>query len=209
MDNKKIAKHIFFGLLIIIGWMVMYGVYYQAHKGEIAQKAKLAGLMQESQVLPEIQRPVKFSDCQIRGALPDPECTPGDIFNSIPLETICTHGYTKTVRNVSLATKKKVYAMYGIAYPPSRGSYEMDHLIPLALGGNNNIANLFPEAAQPKPGFKEKDVVEMYLYQEVCAGHINLGYAQATIAKDWLAVYTTLDQATITAIKNKYKSWAN
>ncbi len=208
---KKITRNIFIGISVVAVWLLMYGFYYQSRQGELAQKAKLAALLSATQSSTETQilPPVKFSDCHVNGPLPDPNCTPGDIFSDTPLDVMCAHGYTKTVRNVSLATKKKVYQMYGIAYPTVRGSYEMDHLIPLALGGNNNVANLFPEAASPAPGFKEKDVVEIYLYQQVCAGAINVGAAQLEIAKDWVAIYNTLDLQTIAQIKSKYKSWAN
>lgn len=205
----KTAKNILWGTLIVASWLVMYGAYYEAHKGEVAQKSRLAVLLTNRQSPPEIKEPVKFSDCHISGPLPDPECTPGEVFDQTSLETMCVSGYTKTVRKVSNSTKKKVYAMYGIDYPPLYGSYELDHLIPLALAGNNDVANLFPEAADPYPGFKEKDVVEIYLYQEACAGRIDVSVAQSQIAKDWVAIYNNLSPAVITAIKNRYKSWAN
>ncbi len=89
------------------------------------------------------------------------------------------------------------------------GTYEVDHFIPLALGGSNDIGNLFPEAAEPKPGFKEKDVVEVYLHDEVCAGHVALSVAQEQIATDWLRVYENLSPDIIKLIKQKYSSWAN
>ncbi len=206
---NRILRHIFWGLLFCIAFTAMYVVYYNARKEEVLQKAHLGVLLAASQTSPEIPAPVKFSDCHINGPLPDAACTPGDIFANTPLATMCTSGYTKTVRNVSVATKKKVYAMYGIAYPQPTGSYELDHLIPLALGGNNDVANLFPEAANPYPGFKEKDVVEIYLYLQVCAGRIDRAAAQAEIAKDWLSIYNNLSPETIQTIKAKYRSWAN
>lgn len=205
MNTKKIV----WGIAVTIAWLLIYIFYYNTHKDAVFQKAELAQLLADPVAPTEIKPATKFSDCHIQGPLPDPDCTPGDIFLDTPLETMCTSGYTKTVRNVSVTTKKKVYAMYGINYPPPRGSYELDHLIPLALGGSNNVANLFPEAADPKPGFKEKDVVEIYLYQEVCAGRIDRAAAQAKIATNWLEIYNTLDSSIIQAIKNKYKSWAN
>ncbi len=206
---NNIIKNILWGMLVFTGWVLMYGFYYNANKGQVLQKSQLASMLSNTQTVAEIKEPVKFSDCHINGSLPDTDCTPGAVFDSTPLEVMCTPGYTKTVRNVSIKTKKKVYAMYGIEYPPPHGSYELDHLIPLALAGSNDVANLFPEAADPAPGFKEKDVVEVYLYQEACAGHIDVGSAQSQIAKDWLSIYNKLSPETIKAIKNKYKSWAN
>ena len=66
---------------------------------------------------------------------------------------------------------------------------EVDHLVPLELGGNNDIANLWPEAAYPAPGFHEKDKVENYLHDQVCSGAIPMKEAQIEIATNWLAVY--------------------
>ena len=81
-----------------------------------------------------------------------------------------------------------VCTKYGIEQH-SPGQYEVDHLIPLELGGSNDIANLWPEAASPKSGFHEKDQVENYLHDQVCSGAISLKDAQTQIATDWLAVY--------------------
>ena len=92
------------------------------------------------------------------------------------------------LRNVPYSEKDQAYAEYGIQYH-SPGQYEVDHLIPLELGGSNDIANLWPEAASPKPGFHEKDQVENYLHDQVCSGAMSLQDAQTQIATNWLAVY--------------------
>jgi hypothetical protein len=151
----------------------------------------------------------RTSDCNINGALPDAACTPGAVFPDATPTEVCVPGYTKQVRSVSTKLRKQVYAAYAIAYPQPTGTYELDHLIPLALGGSNDAANLFPEARDPAPGFKEKDVVEVYLYGELCAGHIDMAAAQAQIANNWLAVYQALDPKDIATLKAKYKSWSN
>jgi hypothetical protein len=67
------------------------------------------------------------------------------------------------------------------------GAYEVDHLVSLELGGSNGIANLWPEAAEPRPGFHEKDRYENYLHAEVCAGRMPLQEAQRRIADNCLA----------------------
>ncbi len=105
--------------------------------------------------------------------------------------TICVSGYTKTVRNVSTATKNAVFAEYGITNH-SGATYEVDHLIPLELGGSNDIANLWPEAAAPTPGFHEKDKLENAFHKEVCNGSLTLQEAQKEIAADWLQQYNTI-----------------
>jgi hypothetical protein len=60
------------------------------------------------------------------------------------------------------------------------------------LGGSNDISNLFPEAASPKPGFHEKDKVENYLHDQVCSGAMTLQIAQIAIATNWLDVYNSM-----------------
>jgi hypothetical protein len=66
-------------------------------------------------------------------------------------------------------------------------------LISLELGGSNDIANLWPEAASPTPGFHQKDQVENYLHDQVCAGKISLSEAQEEIATNWLTVYQQMN----------------
>lgn len=130
----------------------------------------------------------KSSGCQVNGPLPDQACTPGAIFPDVTKEQVCTPGYSKSVRNVPQSVKDDVYAEYGVkTHKP--GQYEVDHLIPLELGGSNDIANLFPEAAEPRPGFHEKDRVEDYLHDQVCEGKMSLREAQRQIATDWTKVY--------------------
>ncbi len=137
---------------------------------------------------PAIGQRTKASGCVAQGALPDSACTPGAVFTEATKEQICVPGYTKTVRDVPNSLKDQVFAEYGITSHPT-GEYEVDHLIPLELGGSNDIANLWPEAADPKPGFHEKDQVENYLHDQMCAGAIPLRQAQAQIAANWLTVY--------------------
>lgn len=124
---------------------------------------------------------------QPAGYLPDSSCTPGAVFQNATTAAICTSGYSASVRNVPDSVKKQVYAEYGITNR-STGEYEVDHLISLELGGSNDISNLFPEPAEPRPGFHEKDKVENWLHIEVCSGKMTLLEAQTIISKNWTAV---------------------
>ncbi len=133
----------------------------------------------------------KTSGCQASGALQDKECTPGDIFTNVTKDDICQSGYAQSVRNVPESKKNDVYAEYGITNR-SPGQYEVDHLVSLELGGSNNIANLWPEPANPTPGFHEKDKVENYLHDQVCSGSMDLLEAQIQIATNWLEVYNRM-----------------
>ncbi len=133
----------------------------------------------------------KTSGCVAHGGLQDSACTPGAIISSATKAQICQSGYSKSVRNVPTSEKDQVYAEYGITHHAT-GEYEVDHLVSLELGGSNDIANLWPEAASPKPGFHEKDKVENYLHAQVCSGAITLKAAQNQIATNWLPIYNQM-----------------
>jgi hypothetical protein len=125
--------------------------------------------------------------------LQDAACTPGDILPNVTKSQVCVSGYARGVRNVPQSVKNKAYAEYGITRHRS-GEYEVDHLVSLELGGSNDISNLWPEIATPKPGFHEKDKVENYLHSQVCKGAMTLKAAQIAIATNWLAVYQSMPQ---------------
>jgi hypothetical protein len=131
--------------------------------------------------------PTKSSGCAINGVFPDKDCTPGAVMG-ISKEEICNSS-TKSRRHVTSRTKQQVFAAYGISDPQPKGDYEVDHFIPLELGGSNDVANLWPEPAKPAPGFHEKDKVETALHDKVCKAGMDLAEAQRTIATDWLAYY--------------------
>jgi hypothetical protein len=99
----------------------------------------------------------KSSECKPNGANPDPACTPGAVMG-ISEDVVCNDS-TKGRRAVTTRMKNQVYTDYAVASHP-RGAYEIDHFIPLELGGSNDIANLWPQPARPAPGFHEKDKVE-------------------------------------------------
>jgi len=133
----------------------------------------------------------KTSGCIIQNALPDGACTPGAAIQGVTKDQVCQPGYAKSVRNVSTELKNAVFEEYSITSHPT-GTYEVDHLISLELGGSNDISNLWPEAADPKPGFHEKDKVENYLHDQVCKGSLTLEQAQEEISTNWLQVYQNI-----------------
>ncbi len=133
----------------------------------------------------------KTSGCVAHSGLADAACTPGALLATGTKAAICQSGYSSQVRNVPTSEKNQVYAEYGIS-SHGTGQYEVDHLVSLELGGSNEIANLWPELASPKPGFHEKDKVENYLHAQVCSGAVDLQKAQIEIATNWLAVYNSM-----------------
>ncbi|MFA5954640.1 MAG: HNH endonuclease [Patescibacteria group bacterium] len=199
---KIILPLAFIALAVVLFYLALHG-------STITKGQRLAALLSSS----DNQRvvfdlPQKTSQCQAHDGLPDHDCTPGAIFSNASKDEICVQGYSASVRNVSTLTKEAIYQAYGLAYPQTFGAYEADHLIPLELGGSNDVANLFPEAADPKPGYHEKDLVENFLHQEVCAGRVGLGAAQRQIARDWLAVYRNLSTQQLRMLKQQYRSWS-
>jgi len=134
----------------------------------------------------------KTVGCLAANALPDRACTPGAVDTSLTKDVLCSSRFsTKSVRNVPAQEKQTVYQEYSIAtHRP--GEYEVDHLVSLELGGSNDIANLWPEAAEPRPGYHEKDLFENYLHRQVCSGALSLATAQQNIASNWLSVYQSV-----------------
>ena len=122
------------------------------------------------------------------GQLPDPRCTPGSVDPAVTQadirSTVCKKGWTATVRPPESQTER---FKYHVAYPaygtPQSERTELDHLVPLELGGSNDATNLWPEYP-PTPNPKDK--VEDALKAAVCDGRVKLAAAQAAIAADWL-----------------------
>lgn len=122
--------------------------------------------------------------------LPDPACTPGAVDPAVTAATlattICKTGYTTTVRPPSSQTSKfkaTALAAYGIAADPS---VELDHLIPLELGGANSASNLWPESnrAGATATTNPKDALENRLNKAVCSGAMTLETAWQVML-DW------------------------
>src|SRR6202034_1520217 len=124
-------------------------------------------------------------------AYPSRDLTPGAIDPVVTQDniqsTVCVPGYTKTVRppeRITHRLKLQIMATYG------RGGdlrdYELDHFIPLELGGCADcLANLWPEPYDPNFGARQKDRVENFLHRQVCSGEIGLKEAQDAIKNDW------------------------
>jgi hypothetical protein len=71
-------------------------------------------------------------------------------------------------RHLTARTKRMVAERYDIA-PKDYKYYEFDHYIPVALGGSNNGANIWPQLLSEA---HEKDVLEVRLYHALKKGTI-------------------------------------
>ena len=134
-------------------------------------------------------------------SLPDPACTPGDVGSADrgtdDLDVIC-HSSTKPRRHVTAEQHRQAFIRYGLRQPAAAlaKSFEVDHFIPLELGGSNADANLWAEPAGPVPGYHEKDHVEDYLHKQVCSGEMNLADARRAITTDWVSVWRKIGGGT-------------
>ena len=128
------------------------------------------------------------------GQLPNPALTPGVVRTSRAAEICAPSFRTKRFRHTTKQMKRQVCAEYGFTSKqcPKQGVMELDHLLPLELGGADDIHNLWPELAQypdGSPGFHVKDELENALKKKVCEGEMMLPDAQTCIMADWINCY--------------------
>jgi hypothetical protein len=144
--------------------------------------------------------------CHVRGrgifALPDASCTPGAINAAVTQAsigwTICRAGWTRTVRppaSVTEPIKRQLLGAYGYYAGDRLSGYELDHLVPLELGGATVTArNLWPEVDYAGISSRAyysnpKDKLESTLNRRVCAGRLSLARARYLISSDWVDAY--------------------
>lgn len=92
--------------------------------------------------------------------------------------------FIKGSRNVPESAKREVFRRYGIPWEQRR-QFEVDHLVPLCLGGENAVSNLWPESWSGRWGAHSKDRLEVYLHKQVNRGKLSLHDAQTMIATNW------------------------
>ena len=133
-----------------------------------------------------------------QSSLPNPMLTPGAINPEVTQETIgntiCVRGWTRAVRPpraYASHIKHELVRAYG--YTGRMRDFELDHLIPLDLGGAPaDPRNLWPEPRWPADGWTAdmKDDLEAALVRKVCAGDLLLHDAQEAIRSNWEAAWT-------------------
>jgi len=135
--------------------------------------------------------------------VPDPNCTPGATNPSVTESMLMNPAFrTGCIRDKAPTEEQKTatYGWYKLLRPGDNAgdnqTCELDHLIPLYLGGADTLENIWPQCGPggaSGPGhvalddryFKEKDKVEYYLGQQVREGNMGLADAQHGIATDW------------------------
>jgi len=120
-------------------------------------------------------------------SFPEPSLTPGVVVTANKKQ-ICDAAPPKN-RIVTASLRRKVFEEYGIVAAEPR-AYEVDYLITPALGGADDIRNLWPQSYSSAVwNARVKDALEDRLHQLVCEGNLELATAQHDISSDWIAAY--------------------
>jgi hypothetical protein len=119
--------------------------------------------------------------------LPRPNLTPGATW-AVPVD-VCLVTPKEDASAIPISERKEVFREYGMDYRHA-GQYELDHLITPALGGTDDIHNLWPEPyGSTEWNAHVKDQLEDRLHQMVCSGQIDLPTAQRAISTNWIEAY--------------------
>jgi hypothetical protein len=120
-------------------------------------------------------------------SFPEPSLTPG-VAIPVNRDQVCLAPRTKN-GIVPVSLQRRVFEEYGIAGAEPR-AYEVDYLITPALGGADDIRNLWPQSNSSAVwNARVKDALEDRLHDLVCDGRLDLATAQRDIASDWIAAY--------------------
>jgi hypothetical protein len=120
--------------------------------------------------------------------LPNSTLTPG-VALAIQRKDVCAAEDNDPSWLIPSSLQQKALQEYGVA-PSQAGEYQLDYLIPPALGGTNDIRNLWPEPySQTAWNAHAKDALENRLRELVCQGQLDLPEAQRDIAADWISAY--------------------
>jgi len=120
-------------------------------------------------------------------SFPATDLTPG-VARTETRDQVCRSNEGKN-RDVPAALRRRVFALYGMpGVDPN--SYEVDYLITPALGGADDIGNLWPQSYSATVwNARVKDALEDRLHELVCSGAIDLPTAQREISMDWIGAY--------------------
>ena len=145
-----------------------------------ATPAVAEGLSPVAAPIPAVESAV----APLRDPPSDPAVTPRTL-----TATVCVPGYTRRVRASSRwlrALKLERLAAIGLG-PEHARDYQLDHRLPLILGGApDDAANL---ELQPVVEAQRKDRIERKLGCFVCAGQMSLDEARLWITGDWREAY--------------------
>ena len=120
-------------------------------------------------------------------SIPDSRLTPGAALLTTR-QAVCAQTNANN-KSVSVALREKVFEEYRIVRAEPR-DYELDYLVTPALGGADDIRNLWPQPYSATVwNAQVKDALEDRLREMVCDGTLDLAEAQKEIATDWIGAY--------------------
>jgi len=122
---------------------------------------------------------------------PDDTLTPGAVA-STDSSDVCgiVNGlsYSKRHRHTSVELKREVYAEYHVE--AAGREFEIDHRVPLCLGGADVRENLWPQEGWQHPNYHDNDFLEETVCRMVCRDQtMTLEDGQAIFLGDWQAGY--------------------
>jgi len=132
---------------------------------------------------------VAMTGAYAQAIIPNHMLTPGAV-RTTDVTLICSTG-TSALRHWSRERDDRIMIEYGLP-PGGHPDCEVDHLIPLGIGGADDDANLWPEPRRniaPYWNAERKDELEYKLRDLVCSGAVNVVTAQHEIANDWISAY--------------------
>jgi len=142
---------------------------------------------------------ILFAAVARAGDLPDLNITPGatdpEVTEANIKESICkvthftwTEGHMPP-RSFLEPIEKDLLKKYGYT-DENLKHYQMDHLIPLSLGGHpTDPKNIWPQVLVTKWSARRKDYLEQVLHDKVCKGEVSLKDAQEQIRTNWIETY--------------------
>ena len=102
--------------------------------------------------------------------------------------TICVPGWSASVRpptSYTRAIKRRLLKQAGLPLS-SAGKYELDHVVPLSIGGSpRHPTNLRLQLWAGPDGAHAKDVLERAMQRAVCKRRVTLEAARSCMAADW------------------------
>jgi hypothetical protein len=156
---------------------------------QVASATAICGLLALSLAVlpPKLHRYDSINPTTAVFSLPDSSLTPGA---AIPIDrqVVCAETSANN-KAVSASVQRQVFEEYRISGADPR-AYEVDYLITPALGGADDIRNLWPHSYSATVwNARIKDALENRLRDLVCGGSLDLGQAQREIATNWIAAY--------------------
>jgi hypothetical protein len=127
-----------------------------------------------------------FAPSYAAAQLPSSFQTPGATTKA-NMAQVCTADFEASAKPVAGWQRAEALTRYGRR--PEDFTGDLDHLVPVSLGGSNDPDNLWPIPANKDFGPEQKKALDLKLHQLVCDKTITLKQAQDAIRKDWVKAY--------------------